>query len=344
MNDIQIHKFRRLGVITVLAVYFLILVGGAVRASGAGMGCPDWPTCFGRWIPPTSVSQLPENYQQIYAKRGYANTKFNPTKTWIEYLNRLVGVSIGLFIMATMFASRHFRKTNPLVTWLSVIAFFAVVFQGWLGSRVVASNLNPGMITVHMLMAQAIVAMLIWAVMRSQLELYSSVGFAKLPRLFNKIILLAMGMTLLQMVMGTQIREAIDVIAKAEAHRSGWIDKLPIVFLIHRSFSWLFMAVNGWLVYQVWKNLPRNHPMTLFSLSLAALILSTVVIGVVMNHMNIPAFVQPLHLWFASLIFGNQITVYLFFRYGKRAEAEQTGKNNITDVFAKSAHSQIIES
>ena len=62
-----------------------------MRASGAGMGCPDWPLCFGQWIPPTDVDQLPANYQEIYADRGYADTTFNATKTWIEYLNRLLG-------------------------------------------------------------------------------------------------------------------------------------------------------------------------------------------------------------------------------------------------------------
>ncbi len=294
------------------------------------MGCPDWPTCFGQWIPPLDVSELPENYQQIYADRGYADTEFNATKTWIEYANRLVGVTIGLLILFTMIASRHFRKVNPLVTGLSVAAFFAVVFQGWLGSRVVASNLHPGMITLHMLMAQAIVAMLIWAVIRSQRELIPASGLKELPVVFKKILILAMAMTLLQMIMGTQVRESIDLIARGEAMRSAWIEKLPLIFIVHRSFSWLIMAVNLWLVYQIWKNIPRSNPMRLLGLMQGALILFTVLIGVVMNHMNIPAFVQPLHLWFASLIFGNQIAVYLFLHYGSRPEINRDETNRDT--------------
>lgn len=320
VNVTNVRRFRRLGMLTVAAVYFLILVAGAVRATGSGMGCPDWPTCFGQWIPPVSVSQLPENYQQIYADRGYADTEFNATKTWIEYTNRLTGVLIGILIFLTMLASRHFRQNNNFVTRLSIAAFLAVVFQGWLGSRVVASNLHPGMVTIHMLLAQAIVAMLICAVMRSQRDVIQGEGLNNLPAAFNKMMILAMGMTLLQMVMGTQVREAIDIIARSEAVRSIWIEQLPLIFLVHRSFSWLILLVNCWLVYQVWKNIPNSNPMRQFGLAQGGLILSTVLIGVVMNHMNIPAFVQPLHLWLASLIFGVQITVYLFFKYGMQRQ------------------------
>ena len=67
------------------------------------MGCPDWPTCFGQWVPPTSETQLPSNYQEIYADLGYADTRFNVVKTWTEYLNRLIGVGIGLLIFLTAF-------------------------------------------------------------------------------------------------------------------------------------------------------------------------------------------------------------------------------------------------
>jgi cytochrome c oxidase assembly protein subunit 15 len=143
--------------ITIAAVYFLILVGASVRASGAGMGCPDWPTCFGSWVPPTSEAQLPENYQEIYAELGYADTRFNVVKTWTEYANRLVGVSIGFMIFLTALFSWACREHDTSIFKASVAAFLMVGFQGWLGAKVVGSNLQPGMITLHMLMALAIV-------------------------------------------------------------------------------------------------------------------------------------------------------------------------------------------
>ena len=334
MTDAKLRRFRRLGMLTVAAVYCLILIAGAVRATGSGMGCPDWPTCFGQWIPPTQENQLPDNYQQIYAERGYATTTFNAKKTWIEYTNRLVGVLIGILIFLTMLSSRHFRTSNNLVTRLSVAAFFAVVFQGWLGSRVVASNLHPGMITLHMLLAQVIVATLICAVMRSQKEVINTDGINQLPDAFKTVLLFAMGMTLLQMIMGTQVREAIDIIARSADTRSIWIEQLPLIFKVHRSFSSLILFTNLWCVYQVWKHIPSSNPMRRFALALGGLIVSTIIIGVIMDRLNIPAFVQPLHLFLASLIFGVQITVYLFLRYGVQQQQGRVPNNQSADTAA----------
>lgn len=312
---------------TVATIYALILVGGIVRASGAGMGCPDWPTCFGQWIPPTSEAELPADYRTIYAERGYADTTFNFRKTWTEYLNRLLGVFTGLTILATLVCAWPYRRHDRTVFWLSAAGFVLVGVQGWLGSRVVASNLHPGMITLHMLLAQLIVALIIVALWRASARgaygatATDAAGARTLPRWSGALLVAAMGAALLQLVVGTQVREAVDLIARASQHtdRHLWIAALPRVYEAHKLLALPLIVLNGWIVWLVLSRLAAPLPRYL-AIALAALLLGTVAVGTSMERLNLPMFAQPLHLWFGSLIFGLQLAMLLSVRRAVRRE------------------------
>jgi heme a synthase len=230
-----IRNFNKLCLSTLIAVYILIMVGGVVRSTGSGMGCPDWPKCFGQWIPPTSVEQLPENYKEIYSAHrdkknkkfaGYLNliglgktadaivedrsileeADFNAVKTWVEYVNRLIGVVIGGFILWLFWKSRKFRKTVPRIFLFSALTLIAVVVQGWFGSIVVSTNLTGWTVTVHMLIALLIVAFLVY------LFYYSDVA-AEQPRIeisrgLRILLMVSLILLLVQVVFGTAVREA----------------------------------------------------------------------------------------------------------------------------------------
>ena len=313
-------RFRRLGILTIFAVYLVILAGGIVRASGSGMGCPDWPTCFGQWVPPTDEAQLPANYHQLYAKRGYENTQFNPVKTWTEYTNRLIGMSIGFLILLTAWSSRIYLKTDKAVFYLAVSAFFLVGFQGWLGSTVVASNLKPLMITVHMLLALVIVALLIYTIARSQRELITKLDISSLPDKVNTVLIAAMVMTLMQVAMGTQVREAVDFIAHEHAYieRQYWRDGFPIIFYIHRSFSSLILFTNLWLAWKIVRSMDKKSLLRRIGLSLAALVVTAILAGISLDRLDMPAVAQPIHLLMANLIFGVQFFLYSCLRYAAK--------------------------
>ena len=317
MNEAATLRFRRLGMLTICAVYFVILVGGIVRASGAGMGCPDWPTCFGQWIPPTSEVQLPSNYHEIYAQRGYENTEFNPIKTWTEYTNRLVGVMIGFLIFLTAWSSRIYLKSDKPVFYLAVIAFLLVGFQGWLGSTVVASNLNPLKITIHMVVALIIVALLIYTITRSQRDSFAPIDLSVLPAKFKTVLLVVMGMSLLQIAMGTQVREAVDFISHEHAYidRQFWREDFPIIFYVHRSFSSLILFTNAWLVWRLWQNVARNHPLVKAGFLLFGLIVTAILAGVSLDRLGMPPVAQPIHLLMANLILGTQFFMWMALRY-----------------------------
>src|ERR687896_2497152 len=154
----RLTSFQKLALWTTGATYFLILVGGLVRASGAGLGCPDWPRCFGSWIPPASAADLPAQFDV---------SQFNPTLMWTEYLNRLLGVTVGFLILATTISAWRNHRHEPRIVWTTTIALLLTGFQGWLGGRVVAHELAAWIVTVHMIVALVIVQMLLYVTVKA---------------------------------------------------------------------------------------------------------------------------------------------------------------------------------
>lgn len=334
MSQTAIRGFYKLCLSTLIAVYFLILVGGLVRSTGSGMGCPDWPTCFGSWVPPTSVDQLPPDYKDVYsAYRHEKNVKFakyltflgmddtashllndelikeeadfNATKTWVEYVNRLVGVTIGLFIIALFWRSIRLRQSNPKIFLLSLLTLVAVIFQGWFGSIVVSTNLTTWTITVHMFIALAIVAILFYLLKLSQPVSEHSAIMG--PSALRWTLMGCMVVLLIQIFMGTKVREVIDQIAIALIPRNQWIEEAGAVFLVHRSFSWLVLALHLILLYLLRKTSGNKT----LPLALIILILGTLLTGTGMAYFSVPAFLQPLHLVLATITFGLQLHMYL---------------------------------
>jgi cytochrome c oxidase assembly protein subunit 15 len=330
-------SFRKLVLSTLVSVYILILVGGIVRSTGSGMGCPDWPKCFGQWTPPTSVQELPENYKETYAayrhkkNQRFANyltafgfnktadkilndesikeeTDFNPVKTWIEYLNRIVGVIIGFLIFLVFAYSVRYYKTNRKLTTISFLSFFLVGFQGWIGSFVVSTNLTPWTVTVHMFLAMVIVALLIY-LMHAVQEFDASTDSNPLPAtLFTKGLLFFCAIALLaQILFGTQVREGIDRVAAEMQDRRGWISALGIEFIIHRTFSWVVLLFHAVLVVKMWKMSKVNR----FALTVILLILGTILTGAAMAWFAVPPFLQPVHLLLATITFGVQFLLVL---------------------------------
>ena len=144
-------KYFRFSIASIFFTYLLIFVGGLVRVSGAGMGCPDWPKCFGRWIPPTNINQLPDYIDP---------EKFNLVLAWVEYVNRLFGALVGsIILISCVFAVLHFKNYKK-VTFSILLALFFTLVEGWLGSKLVDTVLDPITITIHLLLALIIIGLI----------------------------------------------------------------------------------------------------------------------------------------------------------------------------------------
>jgi cytochrome c oxidase assembly protein subunit 15 len=328
--------YRRWVKIALILVYLVIIAGAMVRMTGSGMGCPDWPKCFGYYIPPTEAEQLEwqpnsafkkgnviivdetlkvavsdftttSNYNTLnweaYTEHDYA--VFNVWHTWIEYINRLIGALSGLaiLIMAILsFWKWKFKKRLVYLSWLSVVF---IVFQAWLGATVVYSVLAPVKITIHMVMALVIVALLLYL-------LYTSKETPKtyaVTKGYVNLLAFALILTLIQVVIGTQVRQFVDeqVSALGYEAKSQWLEDPDLSFYVHRSFSILAFIVNAALWYFNRKN---NFWLTKINIVFGLIILE-IFTGIAMYYFDFPYLSQPLHLVIASLLFGFQFYVLL---------------------------------
>ena len=332
-------SFRALGLATIIATYFLILVGGFVRATGSGMGCPDWPKCFGSWVPPTEEAQLPPFYQEEFlAKRikknerlakmlsglGFHNAAdkivndpsihvdepFNATKTWIEYINRLIGALIGLLIAGTFLKSFSVRSIDRRIPWLTGLSVLVVLFQAWLGSIVVSANLLPFTITVHMLMALVLVGLLIYAIALAIPRAKTKVSPAE--RVTLNIALVYFGFVVLQIVLGTQVREEVDMLTKqfGFAGRGDHAEMLGRSFIFHRSLSWILAAGAAFLFYRVNKVHGANIYWKAGVVGSVVCVIISLITGVALAWFGLPAWSQPIHLLTGSLLAGFILLIF----------------------------------
>jgi heme a synthase len=327
------RRFSQIIRLTLVMLYLVILAGSIVRMTGSGMGCPDWPRCFGKWVPPTSETELPADYKEKYSKKraekierfakllnaiGFKTEAerlvadkslleeedFNAAKTWTEYINRLVGALAGLLVLIGTIMALKFYRYNPNWFWISFLNLVLIALTAWFGAVVVATNLMPWIITTHMLLA-------IWLVL-SQINLLTRVVRPRfkitVSRGYRTLMFITILLTLVQIVFGTQVRQQIDGIAEntGEEYRAYWINFTGFIFKLHRSFSVLLLLLTLWLMY---KSRKARYHISLLNLVLIIMV-AEASLGMIMNYLGMPMFAQPLHLLLGSLLIGLQFYVY----------------------------------
>ncbi len=276
-------------------VFVVILAGGIVRMTQSGMGCPDWPHCFGRWIPPVNASQLPPDYEKYLKKQDIDHT-FNAFHTWIEYINRLLGALLGLWLLIhTVWSFKKFFRTRPSIAWTSFLLLVIVGIEAWLGKLVVDANLAVVKVTAHMLLALVIAAIAVAITQKLQQK----------PKVLDKTLkwlsMLTLLCLLVQIVLGTEVREQIDEVSRSLNYlqRDLWLGRLDVFFTIHKAFAW---AAAICCVALFWRTLNHSalHKLGAWILGLVVI---TMLLGLTMAYFHIPAAAQPAHLLCSSILF-----------------------------------------
>ena len=279
--------------------YLLIFIGGLVRVSGAGMGCPDWPKCFDRWIPPTNIDQLPEHIDP---------SKFNIVLAWIEYSNRLFGALVGLTITLTMLFMFKYYSNETRIRNAVCLAFILTLFEGWLGAVLVKTVLNPFTITLHLLFALIIVMLLIYASQEVYyLENPVSEKHSKYPKKLGKIFLILSIALLFEVMLGTEIRAGLEMIHKENPILdSTFLLKMlgPFKYLHTITGIFIIFLATYILYYVVKKSISPSPLMIQISSSILFLIFIQIISGEILVFFNIVPIIQLFHLWIASWILG----------------------------------------
>lgn len=333
-------RFIRVNFIAIISLFFVVAAGGIVRSTGSGMGCPDWPYCFNRVIPPTDESQLPEGYEERYVEgrkkknEGFARMMenlgfseqadairhdesilvhegFNAAKTWTEYANRLVGVIVGFCLLFTAFLSFTYWSTQPLICVLSVLNVILVGIQGWFGSIVVSTNLMPWIITVHMFLALVILAVSIYTYHRATSNRDTSIMLNHrfvAPRMISMATVVIL---LVQVVYGTEVRELVDGLGDAGVARDLWIDRIGASFDVHRILGYITMLIVGVLFFVVRSCFNNRSLQSKFVTTVLILSVVQMLSGIFLARLALPPFLQTTHLVVASLFFGAQFYLTL---------------------------------
>jgi len=329
----QLRFFVKLSLIS---VYVIFLAGSVVRMTGSGMGCPDWPKCFGYYIPPTSEAEItwqpnttynkgiilvkdkalfvaqekmttgdafnPSAWKK-YTKHSYA--VFNKYHTWTEYINRLASAVSGIFFVLLLLSAVKYRKENKEIPLLAFGAFFLMLFEAWLGKTVIDSNLDPTIITIHMVAGLVIIGLLVRLLFvvqpQEKAHTYHPV--------FNKLLVLTVLFSLAQIALGTQVRQFIDTQVQLLGFENKEFHLLHpnLKFYIHRSFTVAIVLVNLALLYF---NQLKNLGYRLVNWIVAIIFLEALT-GILMYYADFPMGTQAIHLLAGAVLFGLQCYLWL---------------------------------
>jgi len=288
-----LSRFAQLAAAAAAATYVLIVAGGLVRATDSGLGCPDWPLCFGEWIPPADLH------------------------AWIEHSHRLiaavaVGPLVGAVALITVFT--HRRRDRVLFT-AAVIAGLLVIVQSWLGGQVVIQQLRAELVTAHLAMALTVLAMTIVIADRA--------AAGPLPRTtrsgLSTLVAVTGAALFVQMLLGSWVKGTGAGLVYADFPLMNGAIVPQVVIpeqvtqLLHRGLAAVVLVLVIWTARRVLRELEAPLPRRLAGLA-ALLVLVQIGLGAANVWSRLSAiFVVP-HLAVGAALVGITVWLYLAVR------------------------------
>jgi len=270
------NKYRKLLWITLFLTFDLIMFGSFTRLTDSGLGCPDWPGCYGMANPVQAHADI---------KAAEAIMPTGPVtviKAWIEMIHRYIAMAVGVLIIAIMVVAwrkwlKSGRQLSSYAPALPTALFLLVCVQGAFGAWTVTMKLQPIIVTIHLLLGLTLLGML--AILGSRHSVQTVIGSA--ARSISTPALLALGLLVIQIILGGWVSTNYAVLACTDFPlcHGEWIppmdfghgfnlwrelgktssgDLLPVEALtaihwVHRSFAFVVIAYIAWLAHKAMK-------------------------------------------------------------------------------------------
>jgi heme o synthase len=298
------RRLRILAVASTVSTGLLIAWGGLVRASGSGDGCPDWPRCFGHWIPPFEYHAL------------------------IEYTHRSLALVSGvLLIVQAIVILVRYRDRRELV-WPAALIGPLYVFQAALGAVVVRTGLDAGWVTVHFAVAMLTLAVPVWmlvAVLTDGRRGAGDTAFARLAA-FTAVATFAL------LLVGTYVRaENAGVVFQDWPLMNGRLvpalGGAATAMFAHRVLAAAVMLLVLWLAVRV-RTIPgRTRPLVVLATLAGALFLVQVGVGAANVLTGLDVWARATHVALSAAIWADLVALVAVARWAPLPKAEAVRSN-----------------
>jgi cytochrome c oxidase assembly protein subunit 15 len=299
-------RLAALTAITLFLTFDLIVFGSFTRLTDSGLGCPDWPGCYG------SASPLGARDEIHAAQSAMPTGPVTWSKAWIEMIHRYLAMTVGALILVMAVYAWVERKHLPHSPWWATATLAWVIVQGLFGKYTVTLKLYPAIVTLHLLGGLALLALL---AVQHQRHRGARIDLAPGLRRLGLVALVVLGV---QIALGGWVSTNYAVLACSgfpSCNGQWWpevdfargfqllrplghaadgsllpFEALVGIHLVHRLFALAVVAVLGWLAWRLWRSGQRRT-----GAGLAALLALQVVSGLSNVVLDWPLLAALLH-------------------------------------------------
>ena len=277
-------RFQKLAAATVVTAILLVTIGVIVRATGSGLGCPDWPLCHGQIVPP-----------------------FDDAKAWIEWVHRTVAVIIGFEVIGLAALALLDHRDRRVLVAASIAAVLLVGFQAWLGKETVRLGNSGESVTAHLAAAMTLVGLLVWILARSLYPARLPAGGAS--QRFTLVAAFGAGSVFALLLFGSNVTATSQwyVFPDWPLMNGTLLPPLTDANSAHVLHRWIAIVV-GLIVAAVfvaaWRTRPRTRPIVRLAAIAAILFPIQAVVGGLQVLTGLSGWSQTLHLALGAVIWS----------------------------------------